>query len=172
MVGDVWAARLRGEGLGGRKAREGRRARRTRLVRAGDTKGRAPRLRGRRSTVSGCLGLAGRRKEFQRVASALRTTDCPCRRFRWFEADDSEAQATPGRRRAPPLHSSVDAVRRDPARAAHAERREGARSLQVVGFSDRFRQPDNLPGGPERLTALRPRLATGLPLSCAIVCSD
>jgi hypothetical protein len=48
-----------------------------------------------------------------------------------------------------------------------------------MAFSDRLRQPDNLSrtevsqklfdSRPERLTALRPYLAAGLPLSCAII---
>src|SRR6476660_6365135 len=38
--------------------------------------------------------------------------------------------------------------------------------------SDHLRQPDNLLKTNRRFTALRPRLTTGLPLSCAIVTKD
>ena len=44
--------------------------------------------------------------------------------------------------------------------------------LENLPFSDRLRQPDNHPAittSAQRLTALRPCLATGLPLSCAFV---
>jgi hypothetical protein len=56
-----------------------------------------------------------------------------------------------------------------------------SRLIEVMAFSDRLRQPDNLskeresfkkhslPTLFERLTALRPYLAAGLPLSCAII---
>jgi hypothetical protein len=53
------------------------------------------------------------------------------------------------------------------------------RALEALAFFDRLRQPDNLCGEDEarmiwlsltlRLTALRPCLTAGLPLSCTIV---
>jgi hypothetical protein len=86
-------------------------------------------------------------------------------RLNWKQVEFFEAGAggdgvtMPGKTRGP-----------EPAGMAFGAKDSGSGSwLENLPFSDRLRQPDNHPAittSAQRLTALRPCLATGLPLSC------
>ena len=153
LVGDGSGRSLREEGVRGRlkRPRAGRAAPLTKTRR----RARA-RLRGR----SDCAGAKG---VFKENRLEMRP---PTAGWRLRVAQDHNSGPGSGRPRGRNVFEA------DPAPPCTLKAR---RALEVVVFSDRLRQPDNLrrlgigflPA--RRLTALRPCLAAGLPLSCAIV---